>query len=310
MLVIAEARGADASYSNYLLRYPPIRRAVDLHDGRENVRGHAAEDHPPGGADWLDRDDHRRLTPSGERDPAAVGDGHRHSPADPRHPSQHGCPSAASAGVRRLACPAGVDRALGQPSGDLFRRRLASLVPPVATRLRRDFSIVLTLIEAHALLHQGTGPAIKTDASWRPRLTTQPCISWRLNSCPRVSPLTVPALVRETVEAVRRIGAGGNAVSLYALANDLKIDQSTASRRAARAEHLGYITSIKDGRNRNLNLGTPLPMNRTLLPDVTELFASTAATPVHPVAGVTERITVHDAIDVEISSESLSWTSL
>ena len=34
--------------------------------------------------------------------------------------------------------------------------RLAELIPPIATRLRRDFTTVLSLIKAHALLHQVT----------------------------------------------------------------------------------------------------------------------------------------------------------
>jgi hypothetical protein len=37
-----------------------------------------------------------------------------------------------------------------------YGRRLAGLIPPVAERLRRDFSAVLSLIRAHALLHQLT----------------------------------------------------------------------------------------------------------------------------------------------------------
>jgi hypothetical protein len=35
-----------------------------------------------------------------------------------------------------------------------FAEKLAGLVPPVAVRLRRDFRLLLTLIEAHALLHR------------------------------------------------------------------------------------------------------------------------------------------------------------
>jgi transposase len=37
-----------------------------------------------------------------------------------------------------------------------FAGELADLIPPVAVRLRRDYPTVLALIEAHALLHQGT----------------------------------------------------------------------------------------------------------------------------------------------------------
>ena len=35
-----------------------------------------------------------------------------------------------------------------------FAYRLAGLIPPIAVRLRRDFSQLLSLIRAHALLHR------------------------------------------------------------------------------------------------------------------------------------------------------------
>ena len=35
-----------------------------------------------------------------------------------------------------------------------YAATLAEMVPPVAIRLRRDFKTILTLIRAHALLHQ------------------------------------------------------------------------------------------------------------------------------------------------------------
>jgi hypothetical protein len=37
-----------------------------------------------------------------------------------------------------------------------YAERLAELMHPTAVRLRRDFKAVLTLIRAHALLHQAT----------------------------------------------------------------------------------------------------------------------------------------------------------
>ena len=37
-----------------------------------------------------------------------------------------------------------------------YAKVLADLIPPVAVRLRRDFGMILTLIRAHALLHQAT----------------------------------------------------------------------------------------------------------------------------------------------------------
>ena len=35
-----------------------------------------------------------------------------------------------------------------------YAEKLAGLIPPVSTRLRRDFTVLLMLIQAHALLHQ------------------------------------------------------------------------------------------------------------------------------------------------------------
>ena len=49
-----------------------------------------------------------------------------------------------------------------------FARELASLVPPIAVRLRRDFRTILTLIRAHALLHQASRRKDDRDASLPP----------------------------------------------------------------------------------------------------------------------------------------------
>jgi hypothetical protein len=35
-----------------------------------------------------------------------------------------------------------------------FAHTLAELIPPISTRLRRDFRTILSLIQTHALLHQ------------------------------------------------------------------------------------------------------------------------------------------------------------
>jgi hypothetical protein len=40
---------------------------------------------------------------------------------------------------------------------------LANLIPPVAVRLRRDFSAVLALVRAHAILHQLSRPRDSDD---------------------------------------------------------------------------------------------------------------------------------------------------
>src|SRR5687768_3634743 len=101
---------------------------------------------------------------------------------------------------------------------------LAEMIPPVAVRLRRDFGMLLTLIRAHALLHQASRETVASDR-----------ILARLDDYGVVRELvadlvsqgveaTVPPTVRETVEAVREIIATGtNEVMVAAIARHLRI---------------------------------------------------------------------------------------
>src|SRR5262245_7660213 len=83
---------------------------------------------------------------------------------------------------------------------------IAERIPPVAVRLRRDFSTLLALISAHALLHRSTRP---TDQHGRIMATAADYAM----VCSLVAKLfaegieaTVPSTVRETVEAVEAMG--------------------------------------------------------------------------------------------------------
>lgn len=86
---------------------------------------------------------------------------------------------------------------------------LASLVPPVAVRLRRDFKAVLNLIKAHAILNQAHR---KRDHEDRIVATMGDYVVVRDLVADLVSEgveATVPATVRETVETIERLIAGG-----------------------------------------------------------------------------------------------------
>jgi hypothetical protein len=88
---------------------------------------------------------------------------------------------------------------------------LADRIPPVAVRLRRDFGVLLSLIRAHALLHRGTRDK---DAQGRIVASTADYSAvYRLveNLFAEGVEATVPATVRETVEAVRECLAAGGA---------------------------------------------------------------------------------------------------
>ncbi len=90
-----------------------------------------------------------------------------------------------------------------------YAKVLAKLVPPSATRLRRDFGAILNLIRAHALLHQVTrkkddkGRIIATyDDYAAVRDTVAEVIAQAVEA-------TVPRTVLETVNAVQHLITGG-----------------------------------------------------------------------------------------------------
>ncbi len=85
---------------------------------------------------------------------------------------------------------------------------------------------------------------------------------------------TVPSIVRETVNAVqRRITDGQDDVSLPELAENLKLDKATVSRRVRAARDRGYLKDLetKRGRPSKLVLGDPMPEDQPILPSVEDL---------------------------------------
>ena len=83
-----------------------------------------------------------------------------------------------------------------------YARTLAELVPPVAVRLRRDFRAVLSLIRSHALLHQASrerDDAGKVIATIEDYAVVHELV---VDIVSEGVEATVPATVRELVEAV------------------------------------------------------------------------------------------------------------
>jgi hypothetical protein len=146
---------------------------------------------------------------------------------------------------------------------------LAKAIPPAAVRLRRDFTTLLRLVEAHALLHRATRTR---DGAGR--------IVATLNDYDVVRGLvvdlmgaaverSVPTSVRETVDAVAELLTPGVAeVSVKALADRLKLDRTAAYRRARDAESRGYLVNHEDkkGKPGRYVLGEQLPSESDLLP--------------------------------------------
>jgi hypothetical protein len=151
---------------------------------------------------------------------------------------------------------------------------LASLVPPVAVRLRRDFGALLSLIRAHAVLHQcvrsrdDLGRIVANFEDYEVVATlVAPLISESVGA-------TVAPTIRETVEAVGALtGDSSEGVAAQAVAVKLQLDKSTVSRRLSVAGSAGWLVNQEDRRGRpgRWMLGESLPDETQLLPTVGEL---------------------------------------
>ena len=152
---------------------------------------------------------------------------------------------------------------------------LAEKMGDVAVRLRRDFSVVLSLIKSHAILHQATrerdenGRIVATLADYsRVRELVSGLIAEGVEA-------TVPKTVRETVEAVENVidGWGEDHATNKAVAEELEIDKAAASRRVRTAIGRGYLKNLEDrkGHPARLVLAESMPEDQEILPAAEEL---------------------------------------
>ena len=169
-----------------------------------------------------------------------------------------------STGERRVSVP--------------YARWLVDKIPPVAVRLRRDFGMLLSLIRAHALLHRESrnkdeqGRIVASEADYAGVY----CLVEKLFA--EGVEATVPATVRETVEAVQEcLAAGGTGktaegvptISLTALAAALGLDKNSAHHRVRKATGAGYLVNLESRRGRpaQIVLADPLPDENAVLPE-------------------------------------------
>ncbi len=161
-----------------------------------------------------------------------------------------------------------------------YARKLASLVPPIAVRLRRDFGALLNLIRAHALLHRASrerdrkGQVVASVEDYaRVRELVADLVSEGVEAA-------VPPTMRETVEALIRLHADeSEPVTVAALAEELELDRSAAWRRARTATDRGYLKNLEDRKGRPARLvpGDPLPADIEVLPTPEKLHGCTVA---------------------------------
>jgi len=153
-----------------------------------------------------------------------------------------------------------------------YARELASKCNSRAVRMRRDFAKVLSLVKAHAILHQthrerqgGKIVATITDYAAVYDVACGP-VSEGIEA-------TVSPTVRETVAAVAKLLADRPTVTVMAISRELGLDKSSAWRRVNVAKWGGYLVNQEDKRGRpaQLVLGDPLPEEEPALPTPEEL---------------------------------------
>jgi hypothetical protein len=148
-----------------------------------------------------------------------------------------------------------------------FAPALADLVDPRAVRMRRDFQKILSLVKAHALLHQANRSRDE-EGVLLAEIDHDYQAVYRLTHTLFAEAVerTVSRETRETVIAVRDLLADGK-VTTARLASALQIDPSSARRRLDRAIDQGFvINAARRGAPRLLTLGEALPDDAAVLP--------------------------------------------
>ncbi len=170
-----------------------------------------------------------------------------------------------------------------------YAAALADMVPPLAVRLRRDFGALLSLIRAHAILHQATR---ERDDRGRIVATLEDYACVRELVSDLVSEgieATVPKSVREAVHAVARLHAREDAqpVAVLQVAKELKLDRTAASRRVRSAKDRGFLRDLEDNPRKPSRLipGDPLPEDLEILPKPENIQAYKACTRAGEIGG-------------------------
>jgi hypothetical protein len=172
-------------------------------------------------------------------------------------------------------------------AGYLAENAAASVV-----RMRRDFGVLLGMIEAHAVLHQVTR---KRDQHGRILATTADyaaAVDILADAFAITSGKRVKDAVRKAVAAVEALGGAESDVTVAQVAKHLKRERSRASRGLKEAADLGYLTNqeTREGRAARYRLGPDeVPEDKRALPETVpdETGASTPA----QVAQVTPQVT-------------------
>jgi hypothetical protein len=156
-----------------------------------------------------------------------------------------------------------------------FVRALGRLMPASATRLRRDYAALLSLVRTHALLHQAQR---ETDARGRIVATVDgdyaPIRELVGELIAEGVEASVSSTISSTVHAVLEIVEEGHEyVSPKTLVDKLKVGRSATYDRIRRSLASGFLVNQagRDERGMRLVVGAPLPGAENFLPQPDEV---------------------------------------
>ena len=278
-LVIFEAAGLGSDFASYLLRSLLSEgrlRYETVESTAQGLRPRSIEREGPTGLivtttkTALHPENETRLFSITVRDDrqqtrsvlrAAALEASGQTPEPPDLKPWHALQRWLSSGERRAVIP--------------YARWLAENISDAAVRMRRDFTALLHLIQAHAILHQAHR---ERDAQGRIVATAADYAGVHRLVADIVSEgvqATVSRSIRETVDAVAGlILQTGWPVSRSQVARALRIDPSATSRRLHRAARLGYLVRQRQGLVVRWSLGEPLPRDTSVLPTPEVLSAA------------------------------------
>lgn len=165
-----------------------------------------------------------------------------------------------------------------------YAQVLAEGTKPSAVRLRRDFSMLLTIIKTIAILYQhqrevdANGYIVATIDDYT---LAYELVSGKINEGAESS---VKPIIRETVDVVEMLLKSDNSsrVSTFidqnnncqncvdnkTIASALNLDESSASRRVSQAIKLGYLEKLETqkGKSAKIVLGKTIPEDDSILP--------------------------------------------
>jgi len=173
-----------------------------------------------------------------------------------------------AAGERRVVVP--------------FAEVLAELIPPRATRLRRDFGQLLRAIKTHALMHRAhrerneAGEIVATIEDdyeivrWLTSNIISEAADARQSTPLRDTVMAVVELLQGTEEEGLR-----DEVTRHMVAEKLKLSEPAARRRLNAAEGKGFIANAVPGKGRTatykLGKRSIFELNETVLPSIKAL---------------------------------------